>query len=255
MTTKDQPLHSMNPTARFSDRAADYAKHRPSYPPEAVRFIIDSGPVHTCADIGAGTGIFSRLLADQGLTVIAIEPNAAMVAAATPHPCVTFRPGSAEQTGLDTASMDLVTCAQAFHWFKHDTALPELRRILNPAGRIAVIWNDRDPTDPLTAAYGELILEASNNHKAAIDRGDGAQALEASPLFTNLTVKLFRYEQPHDLKGLIGRANSASYVPMEGPKLETLLQGLTDLHRRFADPKGMVRMIYSTRVYIAEPIR
>jgi SAM-dependent methyltransferase len=253
-------LFEMNPTGRFSDRADNYAKFRPSYPPQAISFILDAflprGPqTLTAADIGAGTGIFSRLLADRGVRVIAIEPNASMRDAAAPHPRVEHRDAGAEATGLADASVDLITCAQAFHWFRHDKALQEFRRILRTAsaGRVSIIWNDRDAADPLTAAYGELILEASNHHPAAIDRGDGAQALESSPLFTNVRKQVFRYEQPLTLEGLIGRAQSSSYCPNAGPKLDALIEGLTDLHGRFADLKGIVRMVYCTRVYIAEP--
>lgn len=86
----------MNPLSRFSDRAADYAKHRPSYPTPAIDAILEGfgePPQLVAADIGAGTGISSRLLAERGVRVIAIEPNAAMREAASPHPLVEFREG------------------------------------------------------------------------------------------------------------------------------------------------------------------
>jgi SAM-dependent methyltransferase len=252
------PLHNLDPTTRFTDRADDYAKFRPTYPPEAISFILSQfaprAPEElTAADIGAGTGISSRLLADQGVRVAAVEPNAAMREAAEPHPRVDFRPGTAEATGLKDASIDLVLCAQAFHWFDYAKALPELRRILSPRGRLILMWNDRDPRDPLTAEYGKLILEASGFHPAAKDRSDSASVLDATPLFTPPRVHSFPSEQPLTLEGLIGRATSASYCPKEGPKLDTLIEGLTDLHRLFADLKGLVRMVYATRVYVARP--
>jgi SAM-dependent methyltransferase len=250
----------MDPTGRFSDRADNYAKYRPSYPPQAISCILGAlAPTKpqalTIADIGAGTGIFSRLLADRGPRVLAIEPNEAMRLAAAPNPSVEFREGSAEHTGLKDTSVDLITCAQAFHWFKHAAALPEFRRILKPTGKVSILWNDRDHSDPMTAEYGRLILIASDNHPAAEDRGTCAEALEASPLFTNIKIHHFRYEQALDQQGLIGRALSASYCPKSGPKLDELIDGLTDLHARFADLKGIVRMVYSTRVYIADPSR
>jgi SAM-dependent methyltransferase len=258
--SQEPQLFKMDPTGRFSDRADAYARYRPGYPSEAISAIVDSlrpakPPDLTAADIGAGTGIFSRLLGVRGLRVLAIEPNEAMRLAGAPHPNVEYLPGSAEATGLKDASVDLITCAQAFHWFHHDKALPEFRRVLKPTGRLSVLWNDRDHSDPLTAEYGRLILKASDNHPAAEDRGACAEALEHSSLFANIKIHLFRYEQPLDQKGLIGRAQSASYVPKEGPKLDDLLEGLTDLHRRFADLKGIVRMVYCTRVYVAEPAR
>ena len=103
-----------------SQRAEDYAKYRPNYPEVAIDCILnglDKPERLTAADIGAVTGISSRLLADRGVKVIAIEPNAVMKAAATPHSLVQFKGGSAENTELENDSVDLVTCFQAFHWF------------------------------------------------------------------------------------------------------------------------------------------
>jgi 2-polyprenyl-3-methyl-5-hydroxy-6-metoxy-1,4-benzoquinol methylase len=89
-------LHTLNPLARFSDRAADYVKYRPSYPAAAIDIILAGlGAAPVVADIGAGTGISARLLADRGARVIAIEPNAAMRTAAVSHPAIESRHGTA----------------------------------------------------------------------------------------------------------------------------------------------------------------
>ena len=126
MMAKNPGLHQLNPQSRFSDRAEDYAKYRPSYPTAAIDCILqefkEKSPL-IAADIGAGTGISSRLLADRGVRVIAIEPNAAMRQVAEAHPLVEFRHGSAEATKLPDKSVDLVTCFQAFHWFNNDKCL------------------------------------------------------------------------------------------------------------------------------------
>ena len=122
--TRDQngdPLWEMNPTKRFSNRAVDYAKYRPTYPAKAIEAILRGmgDPARLVAtDIGAGTGISARLLADRGVRVIAIEPNVEMQQSASAHPRVEWRAGEAEATGLLPQSMDLVQCAQAFHWFQ-----------------------------------------------------------------------------------------------------------------------------------------
>src|SRR5689334_17665803 len=113
-------FHEMNPTGRFSDRAGDYARFRPTYPAAAIDAVLDGlTPPITAADVGAGTGISATLLADRGVRVFAIEPNAAMRASAAPNPLVEWREGSAERTSLADHSVDLVLCAQAFHWFRH----------------------------------------------------------------------------------------------------------------------------------------
>src|SRR5262245_7940094 len=94
-------LAGMDPIGRFTDRVADYVKHRPSYPAAAIDAMLRGlgDPTRlTAADLGAGTGIASRLLANRGLRVIAIEPNPAMRAAASPHPRVEWREGTGEST-------------------------------------------------------------------------------------------------------------------------------------------------------------
>ena len=146
----------MNPLSRFSDRAADYAKYRPSYPDEAIAILLEGlgNPSQLlAADIGAGTGISSPLLAQRGVRVIAIEPNEAMREAASPHPLVEFQDGAAEATNLPDTSVDLVTCFQAFHWFNPEPTLEVFHRILKPTGRLAVVWNDRDRNNELTQSY------------------------------------------------------------------------------------------------------
>src|SRR5688572_25218508 len=111
-------LHELDPRNRFSDRANDYAKCRPDYSDEAVRAILDGFDRPRVADVGAGTGISSRRLAHNGARVMAIEPNRSMIEAAEAHEDVEFIVASAEMTTLDDASVDIVTCFQAFHWFR-----------------------------------------------------------------------------------------------------------------------------------------
>lgn len=108
----------LDTVSRFDDRAQDYVKYRPGYPAAAISAIVGGlGPAEQlrAADIGAGTGISARLLADRGVHVIAVEPGEVMRAAAAPHPRVEWTSGTAHATGLAPESMDLVLCAQAFH--------------------------------------------------------------------------------------------------------------------------------------------
>jgi SAM-dependent methyltransferase len=249
------PLHSMNPLSRFSDRAADYAKYRPSYPASAIDAILEGllNPSQlVAADIGAGTGISSRLLAERGVRVFAIEPNAAMREAALPHPSVEFRNGTAEATNLPDASVDFVTCFQAFHWFDPTPTLQEFHRILKPSGRLAVVWNNRDQEDELTQSYTRLVQIASNNHPAE-SRLVSVDPLLSSPLFPHVRCYTFTYRQELDLDGLIGRAKSVSYIPREGEAQQQLISGLKELYNRDRDENGFVYMTYSTSVYLANP--
>lgn len=248
-----EPLHQQRPTQRFADRAEDYRLFRPSYPAAAVDAVLESlgDPVALiAADVGAGTGISASLLADRGVHVIAIEPNEAMRAAARPHPRIQWLSGTAERSGLATASVDVVLCAQAFHWFDARKALAEFARVIRPQGRVALMWNNRDDRDPFTAEYGRAATKASGEHAAA-KRVDHHEPLAQSEDFTGVERIDSPSEQPLDIEGLLGRARSASYVPKSGAAWEALERDLRAAHRRFADHDGLVRLRYVTSVYRA----
>ena len=250
------PLHTLNPLNRFSDRAEDYVKYRPSYPADAIDIILEGLGENSqlvAADIGAGTGIASRLLAERGVNVIGIEPNVAMREAAKPHPFIEFRDGTAEFTQLPDNSVDLVTCFQAFHWFNPEPTLLEFHRILKPSARLAVVWNNRDREDALTTEYSRIVREASNNHPAE-SRMQSVEPLLVTPHFINIREYNFTYRQQLDLTGLIGRAMSVSYLPREGSAYEQLIDNFQKLYQRFRDKNGFVYMVYRTSVHLGEVI-
>lgn len=262
-----KPLHQQAPTTRFSDRAADYVRYRPGYPPEAIDAILrglGEPAALTAADIGAGTGISARLLAERGLRVFAVEPNDAMRDAGRSTRSasggsedgrggITWLDGTAEATGLPEVSVDLVLCAQSYHWFEPAAACREFGRVLRPGGRLALMWNDADESDPICRGYYDLVREASDGVGPTSHR-TVAQAPRVEPPFSPSAVRRlrFRNEQRLDADGLIGRAMSASYVPKQGAKAERLIDGLRDLHARHAGPDGRVAMVYSVWVYLAD---
>ena len=161
----------MNPTERFSNRASDYVAGRPQYPAAAIEALVAGlGDPHglDVADLGAGTGISSRALAERGCRVVAVEPNAAMRACIEETPTLRTHDGTAEHTGLTDASFDLVTAFQAFHWFAAGDALREFVRIARPRGRAALVYNTRDDSDAATYAYTSVV------RAYASDRGKDA---------------------------------------------------------------------------------
>ena len=252
MNTNDK-LHEMDPLSRFSDRAEAYARFRPDYPLALFDAILDglgdpAGIV--VADVGAGTGISSRMLADRGPRVLAIEPNAAMREAADAHPRVEFREASSEATGLEAASVQLVTAFQAFHWFDAPRALVEFRRVLVPKGRLAVAWNERDEGDPFTRAYSELVRELSGDHPAERRASLGSIPFEEYG-FVCEKRDHFPHWQEMDLESMRGRALSTSYLPSEEPGRSHMLERLSVLHDGWADPSGVVRLVYQTSLAIA----
>src|SRR5215831_12810905 len=176
----------LDTVARFDDRAADYVKYRPGYPAGAIDAILDGlGPPDTltAADVGAGTGISARLLGDRGVHVIAVEPGEMMRGAVARHPRVDWVSATAQATGLVSGSVDLVLCAQSFHWFHTREAIAEFARILKPGGRLAIMWNRRSASDPLTAAYRQAILDSGGEVPAERMPFDPA-IVSAEGLFT-----------------------------------------------------------------------
>lgn len=252
-------LHTMQPLTRFSSRAEAYAQYRPSYPTAAIAIILAGlgDPQQlVAADIGAGTGISARLLANQGVQVWAVEPNPAMQQAATPHPRIRWQTATAEATDLPDHYMDLVTCFQAFHWFETDRSLAEFHRILKPGGRLALVWNNRDQDEAFTAHYSQLIQAASGHHPAEKLREitQTCDQLTHSPLFTQVRQTAYPYQQAVDWVGLLGRAQSTSYLPQSGDSYDQLVADLRQLYQQWADTDGLVYLTYSTDIFLAETV-
>ena len=147
--------------ASFAGVADAYERARPGYPEDAVRWLAGSRPCDVI-DLGAGTGKLTRSLVALGHRVTAVEPLEPMLDRLRASvPGATAIGGSAEVIPLPDASADVVTCAQAFHWFDHEIALAEIARVLRPGGRLGLVWNARDDGEPwvtrLTEAMGELV--------------------------------------------------------------------------------------------------
>jgi SAM-dependent methyltransferase len=242
---------NLDTVGRFSDRAADYVRYRPAYPAEAIDAILDGlGPPGglVAADVGAGTGISARLLGERGVRVIAVEPGEGMRRAAEPHPNVAWVAGRAEATGLGPQTVDLVLCAQSFHWFRTTDTLPEFARILKARGRLAITWNRRSTRDPFTAGYRQAIVDVGGEI-ADETRIFDPVVISESGLFSSPDRTVFPNFQRLDLAGLIGRARSASYVPKSGAAGDRLLSLLRGLHERHDDGSGFVTLVYETEVF------
>jgi len=123
----------------FSAQATDYARYRPNYPAELFAWLAGVAPSRCTAwDCGTGSGQAAVGLAEHFDLVIATDPSAEQLANAQPHPKVSFRRTAAESSGLDVASIDLLTVAQAIHWFDLEHFYVEAKRVLKPGGIIAV---------------------------------------------------------------------------------------------------------------------
>lgn len=248
----------MDVKQRFSDRVADYVRARPGYPEEVYSGLADAGalrPGAVIADIGAGTGLSAELFLRHGHQVIGVEPNAAMREAGRQQlarygAAYLTQAGSAEASGLPAASIDLAVAAQAFHWFKPEAARLEFRRVLKPAGCVALIWNDRQTdTSPFLIDYENLLLAHGTDYREVNHRNIDAAKIAAFFGGARCQELVCRYVQHFDYEGLEARLLSSSYTPPAGdPRREPMLKTLCDLHARHA-VNGQVAMVYDTRVY------
>jgi SAM-dependent methyltransferase len=199
--------------AGFGSAAEVYERARPSYPPEAVDWLLmrtGVGEGDTIVDLAAGTGKLTRLLAPSGAHVIAVEPVPEMRALIGVGEVLD---GTAEEIPLVDGSAVLVTVAQAFHWFDLDRALPEIHRVLRPDGHLALVWNMRDLEDPLQRAVEDLLRPFRGRVAYAQREGSwSVEALAASPLFGDVETAEFRYEQRFTVHDLVDRVASTSFV-------------------------------------------
>ncbi len=249
-----------DPTKRFSDRVDNYIKYRPGYPQDALSYLKDECHLSNgskVADIGAGTGIFSKLLLDEGYVVYAVEPNQPMLAAAKMQLSANknFIPvdGIAEATTLPENSVDCVVCAQAFHWFNNGRTRVEFERILKPGCKVALIWNNRSTdADDFLKAYDALLKNNSVDYNKVNHQNVSDIDFKAFFKDGNYQLKKFPNEQVFDEDGLIGRAFSSSYVPPEdSDEGKKFLGMLKDVFERY-NKDGKVVFRYDTEVYTGE---
>lgn len=249
-----------DPTKRFTNRVDSYAKYRPGYPDAVLKLLHSKCSLtdkSVIADVGSGTGILSRMLLNDDYTVYAVEPNDAMRIFAEQEfgADKNFHSlnGTAEATGLKDSSVDLITCAQAFHWFSPQPTKAEFKRILKPGGKVALIWNNRDVEgDEFSIAY-ELLLQQEGTDYKRVNHQNLTEA-DFAAFFKNGKYSLTRFanHQDFDEDGLIGRASSSSYVPT--PDTKQGQQFFQDLKVIFAahQANGRVRVKYQTEVYLGE---
>ena len=235
------------PPSSFAKVADAYERGRPGYPEVAVRWLAGDAPCDV-VDLGAGTGKLTRGLVALGHRVTAVEPLAEMRAeleAALPG--VTALAGSAESIPLSDASADVVTCGQAFHWFDHVVALPEIARVLRTgSGRLALVWNSRDDRDPWMARLSAIIGNET------IQETDVFPMLRSSGLFGPVEISEFAFEQVLDRDGLLDLVLSRSYCAKLPPAdREPVLDAVGALYDETAG-RGGVRLAYATQCFRAE---
>ncbi|NNE98202.1 MAG: class I SAM-dependent methyltransferase [Pyrinomonadaceae bacterium] len=250
---------SRNSVERFSDRVDDYVKYRPEYPASIIGFLkdeIDFDSTWKVADIGAGTGISSKLFLENGNQVVAVEPNAEMRRAAAVYLAdySSFRliDSTAENTKLGDKCVDLVTASQAFHWFDLSKCVAEFRRILTEAGYIALIWNERRlNANEFLRQYEKLLVEFGTDYGKVRHDKLTIESMEKA-FGSKFFLKSFPNSQTLDFKGFMGRSFSASYTPAKDDhRYEYMLGSLKSLFADFQE-KGRIQLLYNTNIFYAQ---
>lgn len=184
----------------FTAQADAYARARPGYPAPLVGellTLVGLSAGDAVVDLGAGTGLFTGLLADRGLAVTAVEPNAAMRAKAPARRGVRWQDGCFESIALPDASQRWAVAAQAFHWADPPRALPEIHRVLAPGRALTILWNERDvPRSPLLQRTRALIEEIVPGFDEGYRGRDWAAILVAGGWFERVRVIERAHEVP-----------------------------------------------------------
>jgi SAM-dependent methyltransferase len=241
-----------HPDSRSFELVADvYERARPGYPAEAVAWIserLDLRPGRTVLDLGAGTGKLTRALLETGAQVVAVEPGDAMRAELErAAPGAEALRGSAEDIPLPSASVDAIAIGQAFHWFRHDVAIPELHRVLREGGGVALLWNSRDPDAPLHQEIGKLMAPFMPPGRR--DSEEWHRELAQSELFGPLEERRFSFVQELDANQLADRIASVSFVAAAPAAAR---RQLDDQLRRVAQRLGgRVDFPYLTVAYVS----
>src|SRR5918996_889314 len=202
MTTDDSDrAHS------FGAVAAAYDAGRPTFPAEALTWILGPGRLQVL-DLGAGTGKLAAVAAALGHDVVAVDPSEEMLSVCRRRPGIDTMVGAAESIPLAHASVDAVIVGQAFHWFDHTRALPEIARVLRPNGVLGLLWNDADRVVP----WVRRLDRAIQGDDFGGDRFDPMPVLLQSDLFALVETARFRHWHALDRAGLRQLARSHSRV-------------------------------------------
>ncbi|HRA65223.1 MAG TPA: class I SAM-dependent methyltransferase [Caldilinea sp.] len=244
---------------RFDNRVESYVRSRPHYPYAVLACLVEEyglGPISIVADVGAGTGLLTRLLLIAGCTVQAVEPNERMRLAAAAllggHPGYHSVAGTAEATSLPARSVDFVTAGQAFHWFDPPTARQEFQRILRPGGRVALVWNARrEQGSPFLDGYQAIIARFGLDYTQV----DHARVVDATTLAGFFGAAGYREHafvnlQALDLLAVIDRLSSTSYMPApDHPTYPAMVAAIETLFAAAAQHDRVI-MEYDAKLYV-----
>ncbi|MEU4193012.1 methyltransferase domain-containing protein [Kribbella sp. NPDC026611] len=235
----------------FGAVAAAYDAGRPTFPAEALSWILGPGRGLQVLDLGAGTGKLAAVAAGLGHDVIAVDPSPEMLEVCRRRSGIDTMVGAAESIPLAHASVDAVVVGQAFHWFDHARALPEIARVLRPNGVLGLLWNNPDTVVPWVRRMFRVL---QGDDFRGTDRFDPVPVIDQSNLFTMLESARFRHWHDLDRNGLRQLAQSHSRVAvLKESRRDSVLEQVDLIYDHTARPPEPLRMPYFTDCYRAHP--
>lgn len=255
----ETPIHKF--AAKGFDVSSDaYERGRPEYPDDAVEFMIqelDLKEGKIVADLGAGTGKFTRSLQKSRAKIIAIEPVEGMRKKfSSVLPTIEVLSGTAESIPLEDESLDAVVIAQAFHWFKGEPALNEIHRVLKPNGKIGLIWNVRDERIPWISLLTGII-DPYERGAPRYKSGEWKKVFDSTLLFSPLKHSRFGYVQTGTVETVVDRVGSISFIAsLPSDEKEQVLTQVRDLvqAQMRAGQSGTIEIPYCTDVFACEKL-
>lgn len=241
---------------KFTGKADYYDKYRPSYPDSLIDWLYENTKAETVADIGAGTGKFTACLLKKPWKVTAVEPNSDMREKLSGLKGVKIITASAENTNIEQSSIELITTAQAFHWFDEELFKKECKRILKPSGKLAIIFNERKYEGCPIALERDKICQ---KYCGAFHSGHvGKRSSEEGDLFLRneyfSKAEYFSAENnvETDKQTFIGDTLSRSYALSESDEnFPRFVEELEDVFSRY-EQNGAVTVKYTAACYLGE---
>lgn len=251
----------MRGVERFSNKAQKYELYRPTYPEDSVLKVLDlckGNPTNKIkiADIGSGTGKFTKLLLDKGFIVYAIEPNEQMRTIAENkfenYENFFSINTTAENTTLEDNSVSIITVAQAFHYFELDKVKKEFMRILNQEGKVVLLWNFRLRESDFIKEYEDIIYNLHSNKVEPTHAQDNMTDELFKNFFENYEIVNISNRQEFDFDSLWGRTLSNNHMPNENePEYFKLYKDIQKVFNKYQQ-NGKVLFQYRTQIVIGD---